>query len=497
MPMRAVWRPQWHTWALVGLAALVSIDAASPRLLHGRWLLVTPCLLIVGLLAVRRLWELPPAITMCGAVVLTIFSGSWSKIGLGGLPLDRLLMMLVLLAVFLRAPGIARNPRLQLRNIHLLLCLTLIYGFASAAASGTLSDETSILSLVDQFGVVPYLMFLVAPAVFAGERERNLLLVALVGLGIYLGFTAIFESFGPHSLVFPSYIVHVDAVLPEARAGGPFQSSIAEGFATFACATAAVIAFVQWRGQRRRYFAATSAVVCALGCFLTLERGVWVAAIVATVVGALATRQGRRWLIPGISVGAVVIVGALLLSTTLANKVSTRVNDTPSVWVRQDQTSAGLKMAAARPLFGFGWNRFTRDNLEYFRQASDHPMGGYSQGGSEGARAAAPLHDTYLASVVELGLVGASLWLAAMLWGIGGAIFSRGPAGLRPWKLGLIAIAVFFFVVALFNPYQAPFPMLTLWVWAGIALGITPAAARQQRAKTAAQPDGEVTWVPA
>lgn len=497
MPARAVWRPQWYVWTLLGFAALVSIYEMSPRLLHGRWLIVTSCLLVAGLLAVRRLWELPPAVTMCGAVVLTAFSGSWSKIGLGGLPLDRLLLILVLLAVFLRAPGIAYTPRLQLRNVHLLLCLTVIYAFASAAAFGTLSSETGILPLLDQFGVVPYLMFLVAPAVFAGERERSLLLTALVGLGAYLGFTAIFESLGPHSLVFPSYIVHVDAILPEARAGGPFQSSVAEGFATFACATAAVIAFVQWRGQRRRFFAATTAVVCALGCFLTLERGVWLAAVAATVVTALTTRQGRRWLIPGVSACAVVIAAALLLSPALATKVSTRVNDTPSVWVREDQTSAGLRMASARPLFGFGWDRFTRDNLEYFRQASNHPMGGYSQGGVEGSKTAAPLHDTYLASVVELGLIGASLWLASLLWGVGGAIFSRGPAALRPWKLGLIAIAVFFFVVALFNPYQAPFSMLMLWVWAGIALGVAPVSVRRQRAATPLQTNGNIMRVPA
>src|ERR1035437_10353899 len=277
MPIRAVWRPQWSAWMLLGLAALAAILAAKPRLLTGHWLILTPCLLVAGLVAVRRLWDLPPAVTMCGAALLTVFSGGWRQVGLGGIPLNRLLIVLVLIAVFLRAPGIAHTPRLQFRNVHLLLCLTVLYVLASAAASGTLTTEAGFLSLIDQVGVVPYLMFLVAPAVFAGERERNLLLAALVGLGIYLGFTAIFESLGPHSLVFPHYIVHVDEILPEARAGGPFQSSTAEGFATFACATAAVIAFIQWRGLRRRYFAATSVVVCALGCFLTLERGVWFA----------------------------------------------------------------------------------------------------------------------------------------------------------------------------------------------------------------------------
>jgi putative inorganic carbon (HCO3(-)) transporter len=497
MAARAPWRPGWRAWGMLGLIALALVHEITPNRLQGHWLILTPLLIVAGVLAVRKLWDLPPAATMCGALVLSIFSGAWSQVGLGGLPFDRLLIVLVLLAVFLRAPGVAHTPRLQLRNIHLLLCLAIIYVLASAAASGTLANEVSVLSLVDQFGVVPYLMFLLAPAVFAGTRERNWLLATLVGLGAYLGFTAIFESLGPHSLVFPSYIVHVDEVLPEARAGGPFQSSVAEGFATFACATAAVIGFIQWHDQRKRYFAALVAVVCILGCFLTLERGVWIAAVAGIMVTALATQTGRRLLIPGTFACTLVIGGALLLSPVLASKTSARVNDKSSIWTRQDQTATGLRMIDARPLFGFGWNRFTSDSLEYFRQGNDHPMTGYSQGGIEASETLVPLHNTYLSYAVELGLVGALLWLASLLWGVGGAIFSRGSGDLRPWKLGLLAITVFFLVVALFNPYQLAFPMLLLWTWAGVALGGAPLWADGQRGTILAEVPSDNAWIPA
>src|SRR6202035_4449445 len=124
----------------------------------------------------------------------TTFSGGWRLIGLGGLPLDRFALLGVLLAVFLRAPGVAETPRLRVRNVHLMLGVTVLYVLGSAAASGTLSNETDVLALVDQFGLAPYLIFLVAPAIFAGRRERDMLLATLVGLGAYLGFTAIFES---------------------------------------------------------------------------------------------------------------------------------------------------------------------------------------------------------------------------------------------------------------------------------------------------------------
>jgi putative inorganic carbon (HCO3(-)) transporter len=486
MVTRAVWRPPWYAWTLLGAVALALVHAKAPERLEGPWLVLTPLLVLAGVMAMRKLWELPVAILMCGALVLTIFSGGWNLIGLGGLPLDRLALLVVLLAVFLRAPGVAETPRLQVRNVHLLLGVTVLYVLGSAAASGTLGNETDTLSLLDQLGLAPYLIFLVAPAIFAGRRERDMLLATLVGLGAYLGFTAIFESLGPHSLVFPSYIVHVDAVLPEARAGGPFQSSVTEGFATFACAVAAAIAWSQWQG-RKRYLAGVVAGVCILGCFLTLERGVWIAAVAGSVITAMGTRTGRRWIIPCTSVCALLIGGALLLSPALSSKVTGRIEYKPSVWARQNQSTAAFKMIDAKPLFGFGWGRYETDSLDYFRQNEEYPLVGYSIPDQT-----QPLHDSYLSYIVELGFVGALLWLSSLLWGVGGAIFSPGAADLRPWKLGLLAISVFFLIVSLFNPYMQGFPVLVLWVWAGVAMGNVAPVRQAWEVRSTSQTTGDV-----
>jgi O-antigen ligase len=481
MAARAVWRPPWYAWATLGVVAAALVHAKAPQRLEGAWAMLTPVLVLAGVLAMRKLWELPVAVLMCVAVALMTFSGGWSLIGLGGLPLDRLTLFGVLLAIFLRAPGVAGTPRLRVRNVHLLLAVTVLYVLGSAAAAGTLTKETNAYALFDELGLAPYLVFLVAPSIFAGRRARDMLLMTLVGLGAYLGFTAIFESIGPHSLVFPSYIVHVDASLPEARAGGPFQSSVGEGFATFACAVASVIAFAQWRGQPRRYLAAVVVGVCILGCFLTLERGVWIAAVAGSVVAALATRAGRRWIVPSTSACVLLIGGALLLSPALASKVTERVEYKQSVWDRQNQTTAALKMIEARPLFGFGWGHYTTDSGEYFQQSRDYPLTGYSTFQKQ-----LPLHDSYLSYGVELGLIGALLWLASLLWGVGGAIFSRGPAELRPWKLGLLAIFVFFLTVSLFNPYMQAFPVMLMWLWAGVALGSAPPLTQPARAMSPA-----------
>jgi len=476
MATRVVWRPPWYAWALLGIAMLALLHKYQPSRFEGHWLVLGPLLVIGGVLVLRRLWELPPAVAMCAAIALTAFSGGWSQMGLGGVPLNRLLVAVVLLQILLRAPGIARMPQIQLHNVHLLMGLTLLYALGSAAAAGTLIAKDGLLQLFDVFGVVPFLLFLVAPAVFAGRRERDLLLATLVGVGAYLGLTAIFQTLGPQGLVFPSYLRNVEAeTLGAVKASGPFQSPTAMGFACFACAVAALIALNQWRRLAHRYLALSVLAVCLFGCFLTLERGVWIAAIVATVTAALATRTGRRWLAPGIAIAAIALTGAFALSPTLSKNASQRATYQQSLWDRQNQTATGLRMVAAKPLFGFGLDRYTTDSVDYFRQPADYPMTGYSHGITIGVPdPILPIHDTYLSYAVELGLLGALLWLASIVWAIGGAILARAPAALRPWKLGLLAIVTFFLVLCVVDPHTAPFPMVLMFVWAGAAAGAKP-----------------------
>ena len=487
---RPTWRPPAFLWALLGLLALAAVHELQPAKLEGHWMLITPVAIAVGVLAMRRLWELPPAATLCAAVALTVFSGGWSQMGFGNLPLNRLLILAAIGQVVLRSPGSARVPAIRPRGVHLLLALTVLYAVASAAAAGTIGEEREYLLLLDVFGLTPFLLFVIAPVVFAGERERDWLLATLVGLGAYLGLTAVFESLGPHSLVFPSYIRHLDfeavtEAASEAKAGGPFQAPVAMGFGCFACAAAAVIALQRWRGAWPRRLAVGVALLCLFGCLLTLERGVWIATAAGVLVAALATQSGRRWLLPGAALATVAIGGALALSPQLQHRVSERATYEQSLWDRKNQTATGIRMVEARPLVGFGFGRYADESLDYFRQSPDYPMSGYYHGVTIGAFSEVlPIHNTYLAYGVELGLVGLALWLACLLWAVGEAALAPGPASLRPWRVGLLAIAAFFLVVSFVDPHTAPFPMVVLFVWAGLARGVA-ADARPQWATAA------------
>jgi O-antigen ligase len=485
MAERAVWRPPWYLWAALGCALLLAVHAGLPWLFQGYWLFVVAVALAALTLLAAALWQLPPATMMCAAIALTIFSSSWRNMGLPGFPFvpDRILLIGVLLALLLRAPGTARLPKLRVTGVHLLLALTVAYASASAAAAGTLGTNAGAFGLLDQLGVIPFVMLLVAPVLFCGARERSMLLATLVGVGGYLGLTALFEALGPSSLVFPRYIVTSDALSNLGQAGGPFRSPVSEGFACFACGTAAVIAFSQWRGAAR-CLAGIVIALCALGTFFSLERGVWIAAVAGASAAALAAPRLRRGLLPAAAVCGLLIAGALSASPTLAAHATARAGDPLSVWDRQNQTAAALRMIAAKPLFGFGWGNYANTSTDYFRQANDYPMSGVSIPSDP-----LPLHDGYLSYAVELGLVGGLLWLGCLLAGIGGPAFRAGAAELRPWRLGLIAIAVFFCVVEFFNPLQQNFTQLLLWTWAGIVVvGVAPRASRASASSNGSGP---------
>lgn len=476
---RATWRPTWPYWIGAGLLLLVLAHKVSPEKFEGHWLLVTPVAIALGVLAMRRLWEQPPVYSLCTAVVLSIFSDGWSRMGMEGLPLNRLFVLLVVLQFVFRAPGIAGLPKLQVRAVHLVMAVAVLYAAVSAAIAGTFGDEMGVLHLTDVFGAVPFVLFFLAPSIFAGERERNALLVSLVGLGVYLGVTGVFEALGPRSLVFPSYIKITDISTSGAlQVSGPFQSPVAMGFGAFACAVASVLALQRWRDRRARALAMLAGASCLFVCFATLERGVWIGTVVATVVPALLTRTGRRRLVPGVGGAFVVIALALVVSSQLASNTASRANYNRSVWDRQNQTSAGLRMVAAKPLFGFGWDRYQEDSADYFRLAGNHPLTGDVEGITIGeAHETLPLHNTYLAYAVELGLVGFGLWLLCLAAAVLSAIFRRAGPELRSWRLGLLALALFFAVISFVDPHEQPFPMVVLLIWAGIAYG-PPAAGR-------------------
>jgi O-antigen ligase len=166
----------------------------------------------------------------------------------------------------------------------------------------------------------------------------------------------------------------------------------------------------------------------------------------------------RRLVPPAAAATALLVVGALAFIPGLTATAQSRAETVRPVWDRLNTDAAALRMVEHRPLLGFGWDSFVERGPDYLRQSGSYPLTG----------AGLNVHNVLLSHAVELGLVGFALWLGAFLFGIGGAAAGRVPPQLEPWRIGLVALAVNWLIVANFGPLGYAFPTLLLWTWAGV-----------------------------
>ena len=438
---------------LIALAALLAarFGATEP---------VQLAALLLGVLALAGvcylLWQAEPRYTFTAAIVLAPFAGNWQQIHVPGeLAPERLVLAIGILAVLLRGPGIRDRPRLRFEWVHWVMLITIVYAMVSAFFSGTLLQKSPGIALVETFGMLPFLTFTLAPVVFPTARERATLLTGLVALGTYLSVTTLLEFTGPKALVFPSYILNPAYGYQYGYGRGPFAEAVANGFGLYACALACFIAVGIWSRRGWRIFAAAVGVLCLVGTLLTLERSVWISTVAASLV--IVIPATRRIAVPLLLVAALGIGVVLLAVPELGSKVTTRAGDRQTVWDRENLEHTALRMIEARPLLGFGWSRYIEDHSPYLQQSREIPLTATNE----------IIHNVMLTYGVELGLVGLTLWLASMLMAAVGALLTRGPPDLAPWRVSLLALTVFFFIQESFVP-PTVFQSLCLLLWAGV-----------------------------
>jgi O-antigen ligase len=395
---------------------------------------------------------------LSAAIAAEVFSGNWGYFGVPA-ALDRVLLVLGLGALVWGGVRVVTDRVLRFRPLHLLLLVTALYATMSSLAAHTLGEKDAQFALLDRLGLVPFVLFVLAPLVFGRRRQRNILLGVLVGVGVYLGVIVVLEGVGLEHLTFPSYISDPTLGLHFGRARGPFLESAADGLSLYMCAVAAAVGLRTWRSPGARIVCTAVMLVCGFGVLFTLTRAVWIGAGLGTVVALAASRRTRPLVLPTIVVGTVVVVAALLLIPGLSSKAETRVQDNGAVWDRYNTNHAAVRMVETRPLFGFGWDTFGTQGPDYMWQSGAYPFT---------TNAGTLVHNVFLSHAAELGLVGALLWTGSLLAAVGGAIFRRGPAELAPWRQGMLAIFVTFLVVANLGPLGYAFPNVVLWTWAGV-----------------------------
>ena len=96
--------------------------------------------------------------------MLSVFSGNWGNMSVP-LPLDRIVITCGIASTVVRSLR-SRDARLQVRRVHWLMLLLILYAVGSAAWSGTLTRHAPLFALLDRLGVFPFLLYLIAPVAF-------------------------------------------------------------------------------------------------------------------------------------------------------------------------------------------------------------------------------------------------------------------------------------------------------------------------------------------
>jgi putative inorganic carbon (hco3(-)) transporter len=453
----------WLSLPAAGVLAVLAAEALAPHM--GTSTKTFPLLAAGaagGLALIAAAVAIEPAWILSVGLALSIFSGNWSYLHVPG-PLDRVVIMTGIITVLVRSVVVRDAPRVELRRVHWILALLILYAVGSSAWTDTLSQHQATFELLDRLGLVPFLLYLVAPAAFPTERERTILLGTLAVVGAYLGATAFFEMVGPHSLVFPSFILNPALGIHDGRARGPFLEAGADGLAMFCCSVAAIMLLDRPRPRWLRWAIIAIAGLCLLGLVLTLTRQVWVGAAAGALLAALRSRRLRRHVPAAVVTGVVLIGGAIVVVPGLQAKLHSRADAQKPVWDRLNSDEAALRMIEDRPLLGFGWGTFPRYSARYYHVAKSYPLSAVGE-----------VHNVVLSNAVELGAVGLVLWLVGLAAAMIAPFRRRGPPSLEPWKLGLIAVVVAWFVQANFAPLAYAFDNYLPWLFAGIALGLPP-----------------------
>ena len=385
-----------------------------------------------------------------------MFSANARQLGFPISP-DRLCLAAGLVLLVLdRRPWAAVRPRW--RPVHTALIAFVLFVIGSAVAFDVWRTGFAAFALLDRL-VVPFVLFTIAPVVFSDPRSRDLLLKVLVVIGLYLGFTAVFEIFGPKGLVFPRYILDPQVGIQFGRARGPFVESEANGLVMVMSGFGAGLLATRTRGAWRKA-AVLACCVVPVGGLLTLTRSIWIGALLGVLITAFAVPRLRRYVAAAAVALTIAVLTVLAYVPGLSEKLSGRTNATGPLYDRLNTNAAALRIVEAHPLQGVGWSRFIDVSPEWVRQASTYPITNIDL----------EVHNVFLGRAAELGLIGAGLFGLCVLLGPVSAFLRRAPVGdLSGWRVVALGAFCAWFVAANTSPLPYPLPNALLWLIAGIA----------------------------
>jgi hypothetical protein len=286
---------------------------------------------------------------------------------------------------------------IRLRFLDVLPGAYFLYTLAWVAAEGQASSaNVKGVYVTLGIGVVLYYFFAVGPT---GSLSASSVVAAVLVVTLLEGFMSIVDGLTRwnlwHDTGWQSGNARAVATL-----GNPAVLGSLLGMGIVLALTILV-----WNGPARlRKLAAATIVVGFPGLYFTLTRAPIIATLVAVLL-VLMTRTTTRLLAVGVFVVAVVVIAASWSRITTSTVYRERVTNATNVEARILIQDWSVKLAAERPLFGWGYGSFDR-----VKNSADLSSGSTPESFGKSSTS----HNTYLTILVELGSVG--LALLALPW---------------------------------------------------------------------------------
>ncbi len=373
------------------------------------------CLALFGLLFVRQrgIMLLVAAFFVAG----TVLHARMFKIALPGpdLTLPRLMFVLLVgYALVARAVGNVRFlPFSRLDKWMLINLLVLVASMMVFGSTRLLKTEAAPMSLFINGFLMPFVIYWVAKNFIYQEAEVRGLLWIFFVIGIYLSITAVFEIYGPKSLVWPKFIMDPTIRMHWGRARGPMLNAATNG-------AMIVFGFISGLFLRSRSRGLTQHLITILlflfplSVFLTRTRAVWLAFLLVIIIMGVFS-PGRflpRWRFLLIPLAILIIVAGIKAESFMSrSRAQGGVMQISPITDRVALAEIAFRMALVRPIFGFGLGRFHRHAPQFLGKIGSlikPPQ--YS--------AAHVQHNLLLSTLVDTGLIGvcALLFLFWIIW---------------------------------------------------------------------------------
>jgi len=407
--------------------------------------LVDFVLLALGLIVVVA-WAAPIMIRggLVATMLLLLLAGSvfghpFFHVNTGALPLtsDRILLI-VLCGQYVLYRRWGRTDSKPAAKVDLVLAaFLLLLTFGTFTHNFRIDGWWPVAMLIISW-FMPATLYWIARQTRYTESAAWWVLGSLAVFGLYLCVTAVAETHGKFSVVFPRYITSPTYFEFFGRGRGPFLNPVANGIVQSIGLCAALL---WWPRLSRRWQLVLLATIpiYAWGVYSTLTRSVWMGAVCGVgVVVTLSTPRVWRGVVVGGMVMATVLGTAIFWESILTFKRDKELDaelTAESAKLRPILATVAWHMFLDRPLLGCGFAQYREVMPDYLADRSTElPL-----------IKARPFvqHNAFLALLTETGLIGAGLFSIMLLAWTWQAFTLWHADGLPLWEhqLGLMFLA--------------------------------------------------------